>query len=218
MPFDVISTVPLSGYAPSTALGIDTTTAQLYTSGLDQMWEPVGGGGANFPINTDITSMQAIEASGNAGDAIGINIVGSPGENILAIQVGNGSNLSSWQANGQIDCSGLATNGNIVGGNLLISGNCTIEELQNGTPGVPITIAPAGGGGDSSLLISGSPGAPTSGQDLLAFGPNYFTQTTVGGSGAASPPPTNPVLYVQIKAYKPDGTPVIVCFPCYATS
>jgi hypothetical protein len=43
--FDVISEVPLSGYAPETAFGLDVTAAQIYVSGKDFMWEPVGGGG-----------------------------------------------------------------------------------------------------------------------------------------------------------------------------
>jgi hypothetical protein len=42
--FDVISTVPLSGYQPEGALGLDATNAQLYVSGSSLMWEPVGGG------------------------------------------------------------------------------------------------------------------------------------------------------------------------------
>jgi hypothetical protein len=97
MPFDVISTVPLSGYAPSTALGVDTTTPQLYISGTGQMWEPVGGvalpvsvanggtgattaGGARTNLgaaargaNNDITSLADIPATAINGSGYAYN-------------------------------------------------------------------------------------------------------------------------------------------------
>ncbi len=216
MPFDVISKVPLTGYAPPSALGLNETTAQLYVSGSSQMWEPVGGitipvpvneGGtgattaagartnlsaAQSGVNTDITSLQSIEATGDVGSEVGINIAGASG---LAIQVNNGTVYSSWQTNGIISCAGVSTNGTVLCGNLQVSGNVQLNDLNSGTPGSGISVTMAGAGANSILfdLV----GTSTLGQALLGF-TTYATQTSVGAAGAASAPPSSPQAYIPV--------------------
>lgn len=92
-----------------------------------------------------------------------------------------------------------------------------------GTPGViesfsagqSLTIGPLGNTtNQTAVLIKSSNVTPTSGQGLLGFDSEYFTQTTVGAAGGASALPATPRGYLQFTA--PDGT--ICVFPFYAHS
>lgn len=241
MPFDVISTVPLSGYAPSTALGIDTTTAQLYTSGLDQMWEAVGGGGANFPINTDITAMEGIPNTlingsgyelGTPGSGTGIvvnsdsiagGVIGGSSEGFaLGFGLGSGSGatllLSDASGHGVTlsGAGGLTMNGGIVSGTVQTTGNIILGN---------------GGTVETDDMMNFTPGTPLTitAQSITAqaglifdsgasvslqnlFGlRNYPTQSTVGAAGGASAIPGAPSIWLQLSI---NGT--VYVFPGWA--
>jgi hypothetical protein len=225
--YDKVSPNPLAGYAPSGALGLDTTTPQLYVSGSAQMWEPVGGGSITFPVtvaqggtsattaagartnlsaaqsgvNADITQLTALSHTAGTGITIG----GGTDSN-KAIEVTDGVHDTFWSSNGQLTITQLNCSGNITGAAILSSAGVSTNSLANATPGTPMSVT-QGGGGDTALQIVGTGVAL---QSLLGF-TSYPTQTTVGAAGGAAALPATPTGYAQVKM---NGT--IVVMPYYA--
>jgi hypothetical protein len=216
MPFDVIQNVPLSGYAPESALGLDATAAQVYVSGKALMWEPIGGG-ANFPVNTNITAMEGIPntvinstgyALGTIGDGTGVVITNG---NITAgildtahkgwelgmnIGSGVGGTLLLSAVGGGVTLSpgsGLSMGAGIICGTILsnggiacASGVITTGQISNYAPGVPLSLSGSDG------IAAGSPNVLLNG--LINYA-NSTTQSTVGAAGGASALPATPSLY-----------------------
>lgn len=232
--WDVIQTTPLSGYAPEGALGVNVSVPQIYVSGSALMWEPVGGSGANFPVNTDITAMEGIPNTvinssgyqlGTIGAGTGLVITNG---NILSgivdaahkgwelgydLGSGGGGTLVLSAVGGGTTLSG--TNGlstssivstvNAQLTNVTIAGALTCAtSINNQTPGTPITIEGTDG------ISAGNPNLILSG--LINYA-NATTQSTVGAAGGASALPATPSLY---ELREVNGTKYVS--PLYAVS
>jgi hypothetical protein len=159
------------------------------------------GGGANFPVNTNITSMTGLTVA--SGDAVTVGITTSSGNGINfngaaggaggnAFTVTDGTYNSSWSLGGQIVCGGIST-GNIIGAQIQSAAGFVSNSIQNATPGTAITLDQAGGGA-VALAITGVGTIYTS---MLGF-VSYPTQTTVGAAGGASALPATPTGYLPI--------------------
>jgi hypothetical protein len=139
-------------------------------------------GAAASGVNSDITSLQSVAASGDAGSQVGINILGSDSGTVLAIQVSNGTVYSSWQANGVISCAQLEMSGGLLCGSGQFSGLVELNAIGPASPGVPITV-------DAVLVANGlvvQGAAPVGASGELTLGGSVASTATAGG-GQATP-------------------------------
>lgn len=160
-------------------------------------WGSVGGTGANFPVNTDITQMTGISTVSGTGIAIS-----SPSANSNnAITVTDSIHTSTWASNGNITC-GSVNCGNILGAAIQASAGFFSNAISNATPGTAVAISQSGGGA-VALDISG---VGVIYESMLGFS-SYPTQTTVGAAGGASALPATPSAYLPVSV---DGTTYVI--------
>jgi hypothetical protein len=201
-------------------------------------WNAVGGTGANFPTNTDITSMTGIPNTSisttgyvfgpgpfDSGSCVQIANQSWPGTSVNDYGVG----VSSSTEFSLMYPNGIATSGTVTGNTFDCLGNCGISGgLQVGTAAAnAVGSITARGTSNNSLLLggaavtgllsvlidSGTGASPVTGTGLLGFNTNYPTQTTVGAAGSASTLPVAPTGYLQIAIH---GTEFVI--PYYANA
>lgn len=167
------------------------------------------GGGANFPVNTNITSMVGIPNTTIDTTGYDLSVAGT-GEAKITVQPGGPGGqifLNDGIVSSLLTSQGLSTGGLVVG-NILASGTVAINTLAANIPGVGIVVTMASPGvGTATLVISGS---GVIYQGLIGFS-NYATQTTVGAAGGASALPATPTGYLPVNI---NGT--IFIMPYYA--
>jgi hypothetical protein len=160
------------------------------------------GGGANFPANTDITSMTGLTVSTGTAVTVGITSNAGNGVNFNGSTGGSGGNAftvtdgihnSSWSLSGQVNCGGVACSGSIVGGQIQASSGLVANALGNATPGTAVSVSNAGG----SVIALEIVGTGTIYNSMLGFA-TYPTQTTVGAAGGASALPATPTGYLPV--------------------
>lgn len=157
---------------PST-IPIATGTAAICNSNLTDISGVLSYGGSNVTV-----PLLTITAS--VGNYINLSSTGPhsiPTLNIVSTTINQGTT---------VDASGVYTEGVVIGGygqfgDFLASGNVTIGELQNGTPGQPIVVNQNGGG---NLAMQFNGGISISGGLYLSNGFGSSGQVPVsGGSG-----------------------------------
>jgi hypothetical protein len=205
----------------SGSVSIPLAVAQGGTGATTATQALINLGGAARGANADITSLAAIPNTE-------INGTGYVFENAFGTNA-NGVTIAdqSWASEGYTGPGvGVATSAgsSVLGAGILNTVNINTQNLNatsvanigilhvgtGSAPGVistygsgqPLSIGAAGNPTGATVIIASGQTTPTSGQGLLEFGPNYYTQTTVGAGGGASAMPT-PKYYIQIIG--PDG-------------
>jgi hypothetical protein len=194
------------------------TTSFLGWTGSSWSNAPFGGG-ANFPVNTDITSMTGLTNVPTLGDPttpFSIVNAGAPTQTCVFTFVGSTSggvqtvwadtNHSTTVSGAGIGTGGITCSGEITTGSLNVASGITSNLYSNATPGQSSIFSNNGGAQDTLIIGGGGTGSLLG---LLGF-QNYFTQTTIGAAGGASALPATPLGYLNV-----DYNGTIVAIPFY---
>jgi hypothetical protein len=171
-------------------------------------WSTIGGG-ANFPTNTDITSMTGIpnttiNTSGyiyNDGTDLPVTI-SSTGV-VFGANYNSGTPGAGYMSTAFISCQSILAESLISAAGQLRVGDGASQStpgvIQSYATGQSINIGPLGTTTNKLAVgILAGQGSPALNVGLLGLEGNYYTQTTVGSAGSASAPPASPSIYVPI--------------------